>query len=59
MNNGIPIIPFYSDRLDRELFNLSRYLKELYDCKDIINEISGDFKMNKYKMYKNPSDVIE
>lgn len=35
LNNGIPIIPFYDDPTDQELFHLVPFLEILADCDDI------------------------
>ena len=35
VNNGIPCIPFYSDKRDQELLYLERYLKKLTKANDV------------------------
>lgn len=34
-NNGVPIIPFYDDKTDRELLELEEYLKKLIGQEDV------------------------
>jgi CTD small phosphatase-like protein 2 len=35
LENGIPIIPYYEDDNDEELFHLIPYLTILADCEDV------------------------
>ena len=35
MNNGIPIAPFYDNKLDNELRSMIPYLKSLSKCNDV------------------------
>lgn len=59
IENGIPILPFYKDKNDNELKNLTNYLLILKDSNDI-REINGEvFKMNKYCEFTDPFDLIK
>lgn len=59
LENGIPILPFYKDKNDQELRNLTNYLLILKDLKNI-REINNEvFKMNKYCEFSEPSDLIK
>lgn len=40
LSNGIPIIPFYENQNDKELFFLSEYLIALKECPDVREELS-------------------
>lgn len=35
VDNGIPIIPFYDDREDKELMHLIVYLKQIKELEDV------------------------
>jgi len=35
IDNGIPIIPFYDDRDDKELMHLIVYLKQIINLEDV------------------------
>lgn len=43
IENGIPIIPFFDNKNDKELYNLYNYLINLKNCKDVR-------EYNKYKI---------
>lgn len=47
INNGIPILPFYSNQNDDELYNLFIYLKFLHTVKDVRKENSKSFNLIK------------
>ena len=54
---GIPIIPFYDNKQDRELYHLKDYLKTLV-YKDIQLTNIKTFKLWQYVHCKNASDVL-
>ena len=59
LENGIPILPFYKEKNDCELRNLTNYLmllKDVLDVREINNEI---FKMNRYFEFNDPGDLIK
>jgi CTD small phosphatase-like protein 2 len=35
VDNGIPIIPYYDNKEDKELVQLEQYLKAMAGCKDV------------------------
>lgn len=47
VNNGIPMVPFYNDKKDREMIYLTHYLKELVGLKDIRPIIESTFWIDK------------
>lgn len=51
LNNGIPIIPFYDDQNDEELFHLVPFLEILADCEDIREKNIEAFQLD--SMSKN------
>ena len=47
INNGIPILPFYSNENDNELQNLLVYLHFMTQVKDVTKEIQKSFGLSK------------
>ena len=47
INNGIPILPFYSNENDNELHELKMYLNFLTQVKDVTREIQKSFGLSK------------
>ena len=45
IDNGIPIIPFYNNKKDRELVDLTRYLKKLRGVDDVRLNIRDTFRL--------------
>ncbi|EAS07878.1 NLI interacting factor-like phosphatase (macronuclear) [Tetrahymena thermophila SB210] len=56
--NGIPIVPFYDDKRDQELLELSHYLRYLAQVDDVRPVIKNSFKFKQYKNYQSPSELI-
>ncbi|KAL4445469.1 hypothetical protein ABPG74_004543 [Tetrahymena malaccensis] len=56
--NGIPIVPFYDDKRDQELLELSHFLKHLAQVDDVRPVIKNSFKFKQYKNYQSPSELI-
>ncbi|CAD8210157.1 unnamed protein product [Paramecium pentaurelia] len=52
LDNGIPIIPFYDNKEDRELESLLKYLKGMQGCKDV-----REYNRNhlKFQFFQDPS----
>jgi CTD small phosphatase-like protein 2 len=48
LDNGVPIISWYSDPNDRELWNLIDYLKLLNIVKDVRQVNRHTFRLNSY-----------
>ena len=46
INNGIPILPFYSNENDNELHELKMYLNFLTQVKDVTREIQKSFGLS-------------
>ena len=46
INNGIPILPFYSNDNDNELQNLLDYLHFMSQVKDVTKEIQKSFGLS-------------
>lgn len=58
LNNGLPILPFYYDKRDTELQDLTEFLKEIYQVPDIKEEIKKRFRMESWGKYETPQEVI-
>ena len=48
LDNGIPIVPFYYNKADRELKTLVAYLKSLYHVKDVREINVKSFKLHHF-----------
>ena len=59
LENGIPVLPFYKDKSDTELRNLTNYLLILKDVQDIREINSEVFKMNRYCEFNDPYELIK
>lgn len=49
INNGIPMLPFYEDKSDRDMIYLTHYLKKLAQQYDVRPTIRDTFWINKLK----------
>ena len=59
IDNGIPIIPFYENKLDEELRHLIPYLKFLNGVKDLRDIIKQTFKLSLYGNFDTPDKILE
>ena len=59
LKNGIPILPFYRSKSDRELLELKDYLKKLADLPNMVEANSEHFRMNLLTEKKTLEQVIE
>lgn len=51
IDNGIPIIPYYDNKEDTELKDLTNYLKKLHNVENIREINSLVFKLNNFAEY--------
>lgn len=51
LGNGIPIIPFYDDKSDRELIKLRNFILALVNVNDVREQISQHFKWQNFLRY--------
>ena len=64
LENGIPILPFYDDKQDRELVYLTRYIEELIAKYDSGQEITYErmnqeyFKLAEYSNFESVDHLI-
>ena len=59
LENGIPILPFYDFKADKELIHLKEYLIEMARAEDI-REVNGKtFKLKEYEKYEELQELIE
>ena len=59
VDNGIPILPFYDFKADKELLSLQDYLKKLANVEDIIEVNKNTFKLQEYEKYEEVQSLIE
>ena len=58
VNNGYPILPFYSDKQDKEMIHLYHYLKRLADHDDVRPVIAKTFVLDKL-LQERISELID
>ena len=58
MDNGVPILPYYNDKTDKELIRLTEYLVGLADCENLRNKNRKYFKLNQFNEFKDPLDLL-
>lgn len=56
--NGIPILPFYEDKMDNELEDLLEFLLAIKDCRDVREVIKKTFMGETYRKYANRPEVL-
>lgn len=59
IGNGIPILPFYDFKADRELIYLTDYLKTISEVEDIRESNTKMFRLNQYERYEEIQQLIE
>lgn len=59
LENGIPILPFYDFKADRELLYLKDYLIELAQAENIREMNSNAFKLHEFEKYEELQELIE
>ena len=59
IDNGVPIIPFYENKNDKELKDLIPFLKTLAKVSDVREILKKTFKMHLYSKYNSLEDVKE
>jgi CTD small phosphatase-like protein 2 len=58
IDNGIPIIPYYSGNTDYELCTLERYIQSLATVNDV-REVNRDtFRLDRYISYNSPEHLV-
>ena len=58
MYNGIPILPFYEDKRDRELLELADFLERIKGVGDVREAISYYFIPELYRKYSNRLEIL-
>ena len=56
--NGVPIIPFYSDKTDMELKSVSNYLKQMGAERKMRDGNNAFMRLGEYHRFKNPKQLI-
>lgn len=59
LDNGIPIVPFYFNKRDKELKSLVAYLKSIYHLKDIREANRRLFKLHLYDDADSHEELLE
>ena len=59
IENGVPIIPFYDNKQDKELLSLKIYLQGLSFVKDVREYNKKTFKFRQYDKFDNIEDLLE
>ena len=59
LENGIPILPYYDFKADRELLYLKDYLIELSQAENIREMNSNAFKLHEFEKYEELQELIE
>lgn len=58
-DNGIPIIPFYDDKSDRQLFELTEYLLAIFDVPDVRPILRQSYKLDIIANNLDQFDVLQ
>lgn len=56
MENGVPIIPFYDDKNDDELYHLMSYMQAILECEDVRVHNKECFKLLQLASQEEYSD---
>mgnify|MGYP000915397196 CR=1 FL=1 len=59
IENGIPIIPFYENKNDKELLHLTNYLKYLEGVEDVREINKQTFNLLQFRSCETPTQLIE
>ena len=59
IDNGIPMLPFYNNKNDKELLHLQNYLKTMTDVKDVREVVKKTFKFSSYSTYDTLDKLFE
>ena len=57
--NGVPILPFYNDKSDRQLFELVDFLIPIHNCTDVRPHLSKSFEFNLISRYAHRPDLLK
>lgn len=58
LGNGIPILPFYEDKNDKELLRLKNFVMRFKDLDDVREQISEHFKWQNFLKYAFEPDQL-
>jgi len=59
LSNGIPIIPFKTDKTDEEFKHLTSFLRDCYKLDDLTDPLKKSFHFDELKEMYNFDDFIE
>ena len=58
LENGVPIIPFYENKADRELIYLMEFLRPLAEVDDVRDKLKHTFQYTQFKNYQDPASLL-
>lgn len=58
-HNGVPIVPFYDDKSDRQLFELTEFLMSIYDVPDVRPVFKHAFKIDAVMTNLHQFDIMQ
>ena len=58
VENGIPIVPYFCDKEDKELVKLSGFLKELKDVDDVREVVGRAFGVKYFETFAKRPDIL-
>ena len=58
IDNGVPILPFYDNKEDRELLSLRNYLMGVKDCRDIREINKRMFKLGEMGGFQDIEEAV-
>ena len=59
LDNGVPILPYYDNKDDRELVNLTNYLKGVKDCKEIREANKKMFRFGEFSAFLDAEEALQ
>ena len=59
IGNGVPILPYYDQKDDKELVDLSHFLREIVNLDNFPEFFKGYFQMSNYQGTPSIGDVIQ
>ena len=58
MNNGVPILPYYKGKEDRQLYALEEYLMKLKNVDDVRKVNAETFQLEDYLRYESREKIV-
>ncbi len=58
LENGVPILPYYDNKEDRELVSLTKYLKGIKDCRDLREVNKRVWRFEEFMGFQEAEEAI-